>query len=202
MAIDSNHWPYPHKYRVSPVNCSIRIISIGKPLRAGIDRHCVATPEQLRDTPHAMTMQGLMSGKARFFDKQDQKRLDEDWLTGFDNRDRLAFLQQQISAATDQRQTLYAQLEKAKAKVVVIGQQHKLLEQLQNLDFDQINTELAERELQDQEEKLRLLTAPDSDISAAKQALEEAERMLTALKLERDKCRQSCTEIKKRSAAG
>lgn len=49
-----------------------------------------------------MTAQGLMSGKERFFDKQDQKRLDEDWLTGFDNRDRLAFLAEQIREVNEQ----------------------------------------------------------------------------------------------------
>lgn len=43
-----------------------------------------------------MTIHGLMSGKARFFDKQDQKRLDADWQTGFHNRDRLLFLKIKI----------------------------------------------------------------------------------------------------------
>ena len=30
-----------------------------------------------------MTQQGLMSGKARHFDKQDQKSIGQDWMTGF-----------------------------------------------------------------------------------------------------------------------
>jgi hypothetical protein len=33
-----------------------------KHLLSGIDRHCVATTEQLHRTPHAMTAQDLMSG--------------------------------------------------------------------------------------------------------------------------------------------
>jgi len=37
-----------------------------KELLAGLDRHCVGSPEMLRETPHAMTAEGLMSGKARF----------------------------------------------------------------------------------------------------------------------------------------
>lgn len=41
-------------------------------LLAELDRHCVDSPEALRDTPHAMTAQGLMSGRALQFDKQDQ----------------------------------------------------------------------------------------------------------------------------------
>ncbi|MGP1683978.1 MAG: ATP-binding protein, partial [Giesbergeria sp.] len=63
-----------------------------KKLLAELDRHCVDSAEALRQTPHAMTQQGLMSGRALHFDKQDQKRLDQDWMTGFDNRDRLAQL--------------------------------------------------------------------------------------------------------------
>ena len=77
-------------------------------LLAELDRHCVESPEALRDTPHAMTAQGLMSGRALQFDKQDQKRLDQDWMTGFDNRDRLAQLQEQIKAQTQAWQSLRA----------------------------------------------------------------------------------------------
>lgn len=168
-----------------------------KQLLAGIDRHCVTSPEQLRNIEHAMTMQGLMSGKARFYDKQDHKRLADEKLTGFDNRDRLAFLQQQIIEATSHQKALGAQLEKAKAKLTSFKQQYVLLEQLEVLDFDQINTELAVRELNDQQEKLRLLTAPDSDIAAAKQSLEEAERVLKILDQERAACIQKLAEIKK-----
>lgn len=68
-------------------------------LLAGLDRHCVNDVQTLAHTPHAMTQQGLMSGKAQHFDKQDQKRLDQDWMTGFDNRDRLAQLSAQIAQA-------------------------------------------------------------------------------------------------------
>lgn len=87
-----------------------------KALLADIDRHCVDSPEQLRLTPHAMTAQGLMSGKARFFDKQDQKRLDEDWLIGFDNQDRLAYLRQEIDSAQRLATQAAAQLEAAQAR--------------------------------------------------------------------------------------
>lgn len=166
-----------------------------KDLLAGIDRHCVSSPEQLRITEHAMTRQGLMSGKARFFDKQDQKRLEEDWLTGFDNHDRLAFLAQQIAEAADHQNALSVELEQAKKQVAAISQQQTLLQQLQTLDFEQINTGLAENELNEQQEKLRLLTAPDSDVSAAKQKLEQAEHELKMLGDERTACIQVSTRI-------
>ncbi|EQD64614.1 hypothetical protein B1A_08774, partial [mine drainage metagenome] len=65
----------------------------------GIDRHCLASPERLRDTPHGLTEQGLMSDRRGLFEKQDQRRLDQDWMTGFDNKDRLAQLRGQITGA-------------------------------------------------------------------------------------------------------
>jgi hypothetical protein len=52
-----------------------------------------------------------MSGRALHFDKQDHKRLDQDWMTGFDNRDRLAQLAQQIQQAQTQ---VWAALEQDK----------------------------------------------------------------------------------------
>lgn len=167
-----------------------------KALLASIDRQCVASPEELRKTPHAMTIQGLMSGKARFFDKQDQKRLEVDWQTGFDNRDRLLFLNQEISKATARQGELRAQLEQAKAKLALIGQRKQLLERLQGLDFEQINIERAERELKEQQDKLRALTAPDSDVAAAKRELEDVEGLLKAALEERDRCLRKHVELR------
>lgn len=62
-----------------------------------IDRHCVASPEHLHDTPHGLTEQGLMSDRRGLFEKQDQRRLDQDWMTGFDNKDRVASLRKHIA---------------------------------------------------------------------------------------------------------
>ncbi|ODV42350.1 hypothetical protein AWV79_27710 [Cupriavidus sp. UYMMa02A] len=66
---------------------------------ADIDRHCVGSPEALKRTPHGMTAQGLMSGKSGFFEKQDKTPLNQGWMTGFDNKDSLAALQQQFQDA-------------------------------------------------------------------------------------------------------
>lgn len=152
-----------------------------KALLAGIDRHCVDSPEQLRETQHAMTRQGLMSGSARFFDKQDQKRLDEDWQTGFDNRDRLAALESKITEADKALSELTAQLEKASGVEQTITKQKIVIEQLQGLEFEQIDVEEAERQLQEQVDKLNRLTAPDSDVVAAKRQWEDAESALKML---------------------
>lgn len=149
-----------------------------KHLLAGIDRHCVDSAEHLRDTAHAMTVQGTMSGKARFFDKQDQKRLDEDWLTGFDNRDRLAALKTQIAQAQVELDAVSRQVESAKAKVSTLTGQAALLGRLKDLEFDDIDLPGADQMLELLRERLAQLTSPESDSAKAKQALDEAERLL------------------------
>lgn len=167
----------PHPYRETV-----------KALMAGIDRHCVDSPEQLRHTEHAMTQQGLMSGKARFFDKQDQKHLDADWQTGFDNRDRLAAIGHRITEAEAERRDLSAQLEKAKAAEQTFQNQLAQMKGLQALSFEQIDIEEAERQLQELEDKLKRLTAPDTDVAAAKHQWEDAEAALKALVAEVSEC--------------
>lgn len=163
-----------------------------KVLLADIDRHCVSSPELLRHTPHAMTAQGLMSGKARFFDKQDQKRLDEDWLTGFDNRDRLAYLKQQIRSAEETVRDASAQLETAKAHVTDLTSKSAILNKLQSLDFDDIDLPGAEQKLAELNSRLEALTHPYSDAAIAKSVLAEAESQLQELegqyRLELEKC--------------
>lgn len=164
----------PHSYREAV-----------KALLAGIDRHCVASPELLRSTEHAMTQQGLMSGKARFFDKQDQKRLDQDWMTGFDNRDRLVALQKQLADQQKNYEQLQAQVEQARLAVESLEQRQSSLQHVQGLTFDQIDVASALQSLQEPQEKLARLTSPDSDLAKAKQELEQVEQALDILDQER-----------------
>ncbi|MCK5874785.1 MAG: hypothetical protein CVV10_03330 [Gammaproteobacteria bacterium HGW-Gammaproteobacteria-14] len=167
-----------------------------KELLAGLDRHCVASPEALHNMPHAMTAEGLMSGNARFFDKQDQKRLSEDWQTGFDNRDRVAALKREIDTAKAALDAATSAEEKAKASIAVLHQRQASLTALINLDFLQVNVPQAERELQEQQDKHAALTAPESDAAMAKQKLAEAQRHLLELKTESEKCIEHRTQIK------
>ncbi|HDL7824528.1 TPA: hypothetical protein PXP39_003001 [Yersinia enterocolitica] len=145
-----------------------------KALLAESDRHCVDSPERLRDTPHAMTVQGLMSGKQRFYDKQDQKCLDEDWLTGFDNRDRLSFLAKEIAMLQERVKVANMALEYAKGEVRQIQNQETLFQQIQQLTYDSIDVPGAMSQLQQLRERLENLTRPDSDASVAKAKLDEA----------------------------
>jgi uncharacterized protein YPO0396 len=143
-------------------------------LLAEQDRHCVDSLEALRATPHAMTQQGLMSGKAQYFDKQDQKRLDQDWMTGFDNRDRLAHLLQQKALAAQEWKALEAK------KVQILNTQRNAREQrnlwaaLQALRLEDMDTVAASGQLQHKQQQLQALLNPQSDTAQAKQRWEAA----------------------------
>jgi uncharacterized protein YPO0396 len=152
-----------------------------KDLLAGVDRHCVDSAQKLRQTPHSMTAQGTMSGKSRFFDKQDQKRIDADWLTGFDNRDRLAALKQGLESVKKQLNDASAEVELAKAQVSELAAQSTVLDHLSKLSFEDIDLPGAEQKLEELETRLSQLTTPDSDATAAKTAFAEAEGKLTEI---------------------
>jgi uncharacterized protein YPO0396 len=138
-----------------------------KQLLAEHDRHCVESPEQLQHTPHAMTEQGLMSGKGRQFDKHDQRRLDQDWMTGFDNKDRLAALDSQLLEVQKAVREAHAAHEKAKDHVHTAERRLGLWNSLLLLPFEQIDLPGARYELESLQLRLVALTAPDSDAAKA-----------------------------------
>lgn len=148
-------------------------------LLASLDRHCVDDVQALQTTPHAMTAQGLMSGRADHFDKQDQKRLDQDWMTGFDNRDRLAQLLQQAEHAAQ----IWKSLESKK-----IGQlqslsnarnQRSLWQALQSLRLEDLDTAATEELLLNKQHQLQTLLNPQSDTAQAKQQWTAAQAQTT-----------------------
>lgn len=145
-----------------------------KSLLAGIDRHCVDSTEHLRNTPYAMTVQGVMSGKKRFYDKQDQRRLDEDWQTGFDNRDRMNALSKEIAQLQEKVSTANQALDVVKGQVGKLQQRDFLLKQLQQLDFEDIDVTGVNEQLEQLQGRLDNLTRPDSDVSIAKRMFSEA----------------------------
>ena len=168
-----------------------------KVLMADNDRHCVESPEQLRHTPHAMTAQGLMSGRERFFDKQDQKRLSEDWLTGFDNRDRLAFLTAQIETVGEEWKAAAQALEVAKDAVGRLQEQVGMLGRILDLVFEDIDLPGAQHQLDELRVHLELLTGPDSDVSAAKTALDEALALQEASERQLGQKAEACIGLSK-----
>ncbi|MFG5778650.1 ATP-binding protein [Comamonas sp. J-3] len=139
-----------------------------------LDRHCVADVEALQRTPHAMTAQGLMSGRAEHFDKQDQKRIDQDWMTGFDNRDRLAQLLQLQNEAGESWRTL-DRLKAGKLQAQHLARERRQLwDALQALRLEDIDTAAIAEQLEHKQQQLQALLNPQSDTAQAKLRWEEA----------------------------
>ena len=153
-----------------------------KSLLAGIDRHCVSSPEILRHTPHAMTQQGLMSSRNGHYEKQDNKPLDKDWMTGFDNKQRLKQLSTELNSLSHESTKLQARYDHAKQITKQTESQLSLIESLLTLAFDAIDSPGAEAQLQNLEQRLSLLTDPNSKAGQAKHQLEEAEQQLATLR--------------------
>jgi uncharacterized protein YPO0396 len=153
-----------------------------KRLLAGIDRHCVLSPEALRETPHGLTDQGLMSDKRGLFEKQDQRRLDQDWMTGFDNNDRVASLQSQIAVVEEAVRRSLREYEQAKQRADSTEGTLRLLEALIEAQFSAIDLPGAERLLDSLHTRLKLLCDPDSDVGKARVQWEAVDQQLRSLR--------------------
>jgi uncharacterized protein YPO0396 len=153
-----------------------------KRLLAGIDRHCMASPELLQKTPHGLTEQGLMSDKRGLFEKQDQRRLDQDWMTGFDNKDRVASLLRQIDEMDEAWRQSRQSYEAAQQRADSTEGTLRLLEALLRAEFSAIDLPGAERMLDSLRVRLNVLSDPDSDVEKAKVRWEEAASELRRLR--------------------
>ncbi|MCK9237130.1 MAG: AAA family ATPase [Thiopseudomonas sp.] len=174
-----------------------------KHLLAGLDRHCVADVSLLRRTEHAMTIEGTLSGRSGFFDKQDQRRLDQDWQTGFDNQDRLRQLKQQIEHSDTELKAANSALKQARTQADDANNRLKLAERFLQLSFTEMDYLSVQKELDVIQEQLARMTAPDSDLTAARLAYEQGQARLTELdvsKTEAHKALARCQEQEKQAA--
>ncbi|MFT4243360.1 MAG: ATP-binding protein [Acidovorax sp.] len=171
-------------------------------LLADNDRHCVDSPEALRTTPHAMTREGLMSGTALHFDKQDQKDIRQNWMTGFDNRDRLAHLAQRIADAEGPWRALQKTKQSAQAAQALTAQKHQSWQQLQSLRWDTLDTAAASAQLQHLQTRLADLLDPQSDAAQAKARWEagQAQAKTAADALRQHETAQAATQAHRDSA--
>jgi uncharacterized protein YPO0396 len=187
-----------------------------KQLLAGIDRHCTDSPEALRQIPHGMTRQGLMSGRKGYFEKRDNQQLDKGWMTGFNNRDRLAALNTELAETRQQAEALGQQLKAARSRLNETRDQIRLYDALTGIEFDTIDLPSALRELDSLESRLKAITDPDSDVEKARRDFEAVNEKLqqsrkdlskqeTALALLDDKRTQAsrrCTDLMNRIGEG
>lgn len=187
-----------------------------KHLLTSIDRHCVDSPEALRQIPHGMTEQGLMSGKTGYFDKHDNQRIDKGWMTGFNNRDRLAALNKELDETRQTANNLQKQLDAAHEQKINTGDKIRLTERLIGIDFDAIDLPSAQKELAALQARLTSLTAPESDVEKARrdfeavqQELEQSRKTLSGqeseqavLEEQRRRATERCTDFLQRVGEG
>ena len=162
---------FTHKLRWKPHS----LIETVKALLSGRDRHCVPSPEALKSVEHGMTVEGLMSDRGGRFEKQDQRRINDGWMTGFDNKDQLENLATQFQESQARSNQLKAARQILQTELEHHDNQIKLIEGLLELEFATINLPAVESELAASEERLRGHLDPNSDASKAKAEF-EAER--------------------------
>lgn len=140
---------------------------------AANDRHCVTDADDLLTTPHAMTKEGLMSGREHYFEKKDQRLLSSDWFTGFDNRDRLGYLGQEAASADLQLAVAIDAVRAAQDRLGILEEANATCLMIKNVDFDLIDLPGAENQLIDLQGQLDYLTRPDTDVALAKALLDD-----------------------------
>ncbi len=152
-----------------------------KALIADRDRHCVTSTEQLKNTEHAMTIEGTMSGRRGQFEKQDQRSLTSDWMTGFDNKDQLQALALQLQEQNKSVEHWKAQTRTMQLALKEFDVSLTMIDKLLSMSFASIDLPGAQAILQASETRLCDLLAPDSDSSKAKAAYDAEREKLEAL---------------------
>ncbi|MES9906438.1 MAG: SbcC/MukB-like Walker B domain-containing protein, partial [Sedimenticola sp.] len=125
-----------------------------------------------------------MSGGHGRFDKQDQRRLNEGWMTGFDNLDRLRELELELEQIKQEVEQKGGEFARAKAEHQAHEQQLQLLSMLDGLEFNSIDTAAVESRLTALRQQLEQLQDPDSDAGRAKERWDESKAVLAACRRE------------------
>jgi uncharacterized protein YPO0396 len=158
------------------------LAAAAKNLLAGRDLHCVSSPAVLKHTEYALTVQGLMSGRHGKFEKQDQRQLDQDWMTGFDNKDQLETLAGQLEAVQKSLAQSGVASQKHRKELALLVEQLKIIDEIALLEFSEIDLPGAAAELAQSEERLAALLDPNSDASQAKALYDAENRTLESMR--------------------
>ncbi len=175
------------------------LIETAKDALARYDRRCVASADELRSTEHGLTIEGTMSGRKGKFEKQDQRRLNEGWMTGFDNKNQLESLGQQLDDLAESSKQLKEIFGECFAKQKTLEQQLSLIKQLSELEFATIDLPLAQSELMATEKRLTALLDPNSDTSRAKNEYDSANKQLADLQSAINELEQQLAVLKHRA---
>jgi uncharacterized protein YPO0396 len=153
-----------------------------KSFLASIDRHCVDSPETLQTTEHAMTQAGFLSGKKGLFEKQDKTRIEEGWMTGFDNRDQLAAIDREFEQVALRTEALSERVGLARQEAENARASLGLLNRIIDTEFAAIDLPGAEAKLEAIKRRIRELSDPNSDAGAALQRYEVENDKLSKLR--------------------
>ncbi|MCA9225651.1 MAG: hypothetical protein KDA47_08560, partial [Planctomycetales bacterium] len=151
-------------------------------LIASRDYHCVTSIEALESTSHGLTIEGTMSHQGGRFEKMDNRRIDQDWMTGFDNKDQLAMLERRYRETKSQLDEAEASATNFRSGLNQLDQQLTAINQLASLEFEMIDLPRAEAELGRLNEKLAALLDPNSDASQAKAKFDAENTKLRSLR--------------------
>ena len=190
--------------------------SAAEQLIAQRDYHCVDTSDELRQIEHAMTRQGTMSGRRGKFEKQDQRNINEDWMTGFDNRAQLDHLLAQHQQTERELRECGDVLKQEEQRLRDFENRLRAIEQLLSLEFSTIDLPAAKAELESSQSRLRQLLDPNSDASKAKERFDAENTRWKALRetvsdyrgevrvyeMKRDDCIARIADAKQQCEAG
>lgn len=171
-------------------------------LLASLDRHCVASAAELKQRAHAITREGTMSGKSGRFDKHDQKRLEDNWLTGFDNRDLLQQLTAEREALKAQHQAIVPEYERLSRQAEDHRQTDDLYGILLELDYADIDLAGGEALLLQWQESYAALTAPDSELAALQATCAQLQAQLAQIQDDIRQCQNRIAVLQDREAGG
>ncbi len=145
-----------------------------KELIASVDRHCVASVRDLRQTPFAMTVEGSMSGQSGYFEKRDRHPISSGWVTGFSNKDLLANLGELLKQEQQSLEECEATHGARIKTLEKLQSEQTLLSALCDLEFEKIDLPSVQQELNALQKRLEILTNPESDATKAKAIYDEA----------------------------
>ena len=144
------------------------------------DLKCVSGTDELDATPFSMTKEGLVHMERGWFEKKDQKRVDDrrSWSLGFSNKSRLLLLNSDKKEAVFNLSELNAKLKKARESLNKIVEKAKLWERLYSYTWEQINAPYWQKRLDDVKADLAKLEESGGNLELAKSRWEAAKATL------------------------
>ena len=164
------------------------LLATAKLLLANRDLHCVESADMLQNIEHGLTVEGAISGNRGRFEKQDQRRLNEGWATGFDNKDQLEALAHELAFSRKRAAQLESDSKTCRRELDNLDAQLAMIDHLLKLDFRTIDLPGAEAELARSNERLTSLLHPDSDASQAKASYDLEQKTLEGIQGDIRKC--------------